>query len=92
MSVTLRPVQEQAITHIYERNESLVFARPGAGKTVVTLTALSEMLADGIVRRVLVTAPLRVAELVWQQEGEKWEHLQHRPSATRLSREPTSSS
>jgi len=77
MPVTLRPVQEQAITHIYERNESLVFARPGAGKTVVTLTALSEMLRDGIVRRVLTTAPLRVAELVWQQEGQKWEHLQH---------------
>jgi hypothetical protein len=77
MSVTLRPVQEQAITHIYERNESLVFARPGAGKTVVTLTALSEMLRDGVVRRALVTAPLRVAELVWQQEGAKWAHLSH---------------
>lgn len=77
MSVTLRPVQEQAITHIYERNESMVLARPGAGKTVVTLTALSEMLRDGVVRRVLVTAPLRVAELVWQQEGAKWDHLNH---------------
>jgi len=77
MSVKLRPVQEQAITHIYERNESMIFARPGAGKTVVTLTALSEMLRDGIVRRVLVTAPLRVAELVWQQESAKWGHLQH---------------
>ena len=77
MPVTLRPVQEQAITHIYERNESLVFARPGAGKTVVTLTALSEMLRDAVIRRALVTAPLRVAELVWQQEGAKWEHLQH---------------
>lgn len=77
MSVKLRPVQEQAITHIYERDESLVFARPGAGKTVVTLTALSEMLRDGIVRRVLVTAPLRVAELVWAQEAAKWEHLRH---------------
>lgn len=74
---SLRPVQEQAITHIYERDESLVFARPGAGKTVVTLTALSEMLRDGIVRRVLVTAPLRVAELVWAQEAAKWEHLRH---------------
>jgi hypothetical protein len=73
----IRGVQERAITHIYERNESLIFARPGAGKTVVTLTALSEMLRDGIVRRVLVTAPLRVAELVWQQEGAKWEHLNH---------------
>jgi len=77
MSVAIRPVQQQAITHIYERNESMIFARPGAGKTLVTLTALSEMLADGTVRRVLVTAPLRVAELVWQQEGAKWEHLRH---------------
>lgn len=77
MPVTLRPVQEQAITHIYERNESMIFARPGAGKTMITLTAISEMLRDGVIRRALVTAPLRVAELVWQQEGVKWDHLQH---------------
>ena len=73
----IRPAQELAITHIYERNESMLFCRPGAGKTLITLTALSEMLHDGLVRRVLVTAPLRVAELVWQQEGAKWDHLQH---------------
>jgi hypothetical protein len=75
----LRPVQEQAVTHIYERNESMLFARPGAGKTVTTLTALNEMLQDGVVRRVLVTAPLRVSELVWRQEAEdpKWPHLNH---------------
>ena len=73
----IRPAQELAITHIYERNESMLFCRPGAGKTMITLTALSEMLRDGVVRRVLVTAPLRVAELVWQQEGAKWDHLQH---------------
>jgi hypothetical protein len=75
----LRPVQEQAVTHIFERNESLVFARPGAGKTVVTLTALSEMFDEGVIRRTLVTAPLRVAELVWQQEAAdpKWPHLNH---------------
>lgn len=73
----IRPAQEQAITHIYERNESMLFCRPGAGKTMITLTALDEMLRDGVVRRVLATAPLRVAELVWQQEGAKWDHLQH---------------
>ena len=73
----IRPAQELAITHIYERNESMLFCRPGAGKTMITLTALSEMLRDGVVRRVLVTAPLRVAELVWQQESAKWDHLQH---------------
>ena len=73
----IRPAQDRAITHIYERNESMLFCRPGAGKTMITLTALSEMLRDGVVRRVLVTAPLRVAELVWQQEGAKWDHLQH---------------
>lgn len=75
----LRAVQEQAVTHIYERNESMVFARPGAGKTVTTLTALDELLKDRVIHRVLVTAPLRVAELVWQQEAAdpKWPHLNH---------------
>jgi hypothetical protein len=73
----MRHYQQSGATHIYERNESVIFARPGGGKTVTYLTAADELLRDGEVRRVLVTAPLRVAELVWRQEAERWSHLQH---------------
>ena len=48
----------------------------GLGKTVITLTALWDLVLDSFdIGRVLVIAPKRVAENVWVQEIEKWEHL-----------------
>ena len=48
----------------------------GLGKTVITLTALWDLLLDQFeVGRVLIIAPKRVAETTWPQEIEKWEHL-----------------
>lgn len=48
----------------------------GLGKTVVTLTALWNLLFDYFLSaRVLVIAPKRVAENTWPAEIEKWEHL-----------------
>ncbi|UTG84519.1 DEAD/DEAH box helicase [Bacillus paranthracis] len=50
----------------------------GLGKTVSTLTAIDLLLNDYFeASRVLVIAPLRVAEDTWSREVEKWEHLQH---------------
>lgn len=73
----LRPRQLDAVDHIYERNRSLLFLRPGAGKTAIYLTAISDLLAEGELKRVLISAPLRVCELVWATEHLKWEHLKH---------------
>ncbi|MEH7462760.1 DEAD/DEAH box helicase [Bacillus thuringiensis] len=50
----------------------------GLGKTVSTLTAIDLLLNDYFeASRVLVIAPLRVAEDTWSREVAKWEHLQH---------------
>jgi SNF2 family DNA or RNA helicase len=49
----------------------------GLGKTVITLTALSDLIDAYIIKRALVIAPLRVANTVWKQEAAKWEHLNH---------------
>ena len=49
----------------------------GMGKTVSTLTAVDELLFLGDVYKVLVIAPLRVAEDTWSTEVEKWDHLNH---------------
>ena len=47
----------------------------GLGKTVITLTALDELLFDSYdIHRVLVICPLRVGN-VWKNEVEKWSHL-----------------
>ena len=48
----------------------------GLGKSVITLTALWDLLLDNFdVGCVLVVAPKRVAEDTWPREIAKWEHL-----------------
>ena len=47
----------------------------GLGKTVSTLTALVDMLVTKDVKKVLVIAPLRVAQHTWPTEIENWSHL-----------------
>ena len=48
----------------------------GLGKTVITLTALWELILDRFdVSKVLIVAPKRVAEDTWPREIAKWEHL-----------------
>jgi hypothetical protein len=52
------------------------FLDMGLGKTVITLTALDDLLFDSFeVSRVLVVCPLRVAKTTWPQEIAKWDHL-----------------
>lgn len=69
-------------THAIEKILSLpavgLFLDMGLGKTVATLTAIAELLYDCFeVCRVLVIAPLRVADVVWPEEAAKWDHLRH---------------
>ena len=46
------------------------------GKTVSTLTAIDILMRDNFeIKKVLVVAPLRVAQTVWDAEIEKWDHL-----------------
>ena len=42
---------------------------------MITLTAIRNLLIEGTVNKVLVTAPLRVAKCTWPDEISKWEHL-----------------
>lgn len=55
-----------------------LFLDMGLGKTVITLTALNEMINyQCSVERVLIIAPKRVAETTWTDERDKWDHLRH---------------
>lgn len=69
--------QEYAINHIINNSAAGLFLDMGMGKTVSTLTAIDELLFLGEVTKVLVIAPLRVAEDTWSTEVEKWDHLKH---------------
>jgi len=66
--------QEYATEFILRHPTAAVFLDMGLGKTVITLTALEELLQEDI-KKVLVIAPLRVARDTWPKEIEKWEHL-----------------
>ena len=70
--------QRFAIDFIKEHTNAAVFLDMGLGKTVITLTALDDLLFDSFeVSRVLVVCPLRVAKTTWPQEIAKWDHLRH---------------
>ena len=68
----LRPYQDEAADFLFARNRAMILAPVGAGKTAITLTAMTEMLARGFVDRWLVLAPKRVCTDVWPVEGQKW--------------------
>lgn len=68
----LRPYQDEAADFLFARDRAMILAPVGAGKTAITLTAMTEMLTSGFVDRWLVLAPKRVCTDVWKQEGKKW--------------------
>ena len=47
----------------------------GLGKTVTVGTALRRLLDMFLVRRVLIVAPLRVAQKTWPDEFNEWKHM-----------------
>ncbi len=69
-----RPYQQAAINRMLDNDYHLVALKMGAGKTVVTLSVICELLSRGEVSKVLIVAPLRVAQLVWHTEAGKWKH------------------
>jgi SNF2 family DNA or RNA helicase len=70
--------QKYATEHIISNTFSALFLDMGMGKTVCTLTAVNDLLYDYFdVAKVLVIAPLRVAQHTWNSEAEKWQHLSH---------------
>ena len=69
--------QTDATRWILEHKRCGLFLEMGLGKTVITLTAVTQLLKDFDITRVLVIAPLRVAQTVWAEEAAKWDHLKH---------------
>ena len=78
MNFSPHDYQAYAIDYIKTHPIAAVLLDMGLGKTVISLTAIADLLFDSFeAHRVLVIAPLRVARDTWPTEIEKWEHLQH---------------
>lgn len=73
----MHPYQLRAVDFIKDKRRAFLMLDLGLGKTVTTLTAISDLMDGFAVRKVLIIAPLRVANSVWQQEAAQWDHLKH---------------
>ena len=70
--------QNYAIEYIKENPVTAVLLGLGMGKSVISLTAIADLLFDSFeVHKILIIGPLRVARDSWPMEISKWEHLQH---------------
>ncbi len=70
--------QKYALDFILNQKAAGIFLDCGLGKTVITLTAIAELMHNRFeIARPLVIAPLRVAESIWDVEAKKWDHLKH---------------
>ena len=68
--------QEEAINKIIKIDRCGLFLDMGLGKTVITLTAINDLMFNRFeVNKVVIIAPLKVAEDTWVKELSKWDHL-----------------
>jgi hypothetical protein len=73
----LLPYQQKMVSHMVDHPNAMVWADMGLGKTVSALTAVVRLQEDFQVSSVLVVAPLRIIQSVWEQEARKWDHTRH---------------
>ena len=76
MKFTPHNYQSYCIEYIKTHPVSALFLDCGLGKTVITLSAIRDLVLDEMkVSAVLVIAPLRPARDTWPAELKKWDHL-----------------
>lgn len=74
----LHNYQKSAVEHIMQNTHSALFLDMGLGKTISSLTAIKRLMYDDWeIENVLVIAPKRVAESVWDAEVSNWAHINH---------------
>jgi len=72
MTFTPLPHQRLAIDFLEANPITMLAMGCGLGKTSATLKFVSDMMLDGTSKGVLVVAPLRVVNMTWPAEREKW--------------------
>jgi len=71
----LHQYQLRAAQFIKDNHNAALWVDMGLGKTVSTLTAMVDLLVAKEIKKVLVIAPLRVAQHTWPTEIQSWRHL-----------------
>lgn len=73
----LHEYQNNSVEFIKKNSRVMLALDMGLGKTVSTLTAISDLQDQMEIHKALVIAPLRVANSVWDHEAKLWKHLSH---------------
>jgi SNF2 family DNA or RNA helicase len=73
----LHEYQRRAVDFILTEKRSFLCLDMGLGKTATSLTAIADLIDACAVEKVLIIAPLRVANSVWAQEADNWQHTRH---------------
>ena len=73
----LHPYQNRGVQFIKDTPKCGLFIDLGMGKTLTTLTAISDLSDSLDVNKTLIIAPLRVANTTWNAELLNWEHTKH---------------
>ena len=95
MIFTPRQYQRDAANFLWKHPCSALLADPGTGKTAIMLAIIKHLRATRG-SRVLVIAPMKVAQIVWPAEVWKWDQFSglpfsilHGPKKTRIADEQT---
>lgn len=68
--------QRKAVQFIIDTPKCALWLDMGLGKTITTATAIADLFNSFEIARVLIIAPLRVANSVWGREIKSWEHTE----------------
>lgn len=69
---TPKAYMKRAVKFLLEHACAALFLDPGLGKTSISLAAILLLLKRGLIGKVLILAPLRVAVSTWPREVHKW--------------------
>lgn len=69
--------QEKGVEFLVSRLGAGLFAKPGLGKTSMSLAALKVLFDQSLIDRVIICAPLLVCYNVWPGEINKWSNFNH---------------
>jgi len=69
--------QERGVRYILSKKKCYLAVDLGLGKTITVLTAIVDLIEEGLIESAFIFGPLRVIQSVWKQEAALWEHTQH---------------
>lgn len=67
--------QKEAVKFLVTHGSGSLWLDPGLGKTAIVLSAFRILKSKGLVKKMLVVAPLRPVHSVWPSEVKKWEQF-----------------